>query len=122
MKPAAKAKKAKPKKKAASKAAAAERAEKIREEAAARRDLRPGQIIGGEDGWHYYSAPPDEPGRSRTEARLRDLGYEPAPGVKMVGVHRGLIWRVPQEIADDLNAAKAERLAVISNSPRERRR
>tara|TARA_R100001143_G_scaffold56773_1_gene53559 strand:- start:116 stop:496 length:381 start_codon:yes stop_codon:yes gene_type:complete len=106
----AKGKKAtKAEKAAKTKAAAEERAAAIREANVNRRNLRPGAILNGEEGWRYYAAPPDDPGRTRCEARLTDLGYEPAPDVKMVGIHRGMIWKIPKSIADELHAARAER-------------
>lgn len=115
VKKARKAKKATAAEKATKTKAAAEvRATAIREANVNRRSLRPGAVLNGEEGWRYYAAPPDEPGRTRCEARLTDLGYEPAPGVKMVGIHRGMIWRVPQSIADELHAARAERTKANS--------
>ena len=97
---------------AKSKAASALRAEEIRATAALRRTLPPGSVLEGEVGWKYYAAPADDPGKTRAEARLADLGYEPAPGVRMIGIHRGMIWKIPQSIAEDLHAARGARLKI----------
>ena len=94
-------------------AEAAQAADRIRAEHAGRVDMQPGEVVGGDpDNWVYYHVPGTEPQLTRLSEKLKSRGYEPAPGLKMIGLPGGMVWRLPRAIARERLAARGAALAA----------
>ena len=106
-----KAKPAKKKTKPSSKELARLRAEAIREEMAARKNIQPGAVVGGDlENWVYYHVSAGLISTDSTIARLERLGYERCTdGEKMIGMNGGHLFKCPKEIADQRAKEKAQK-------------
>jgi len=99
------------KSKAASVAAAQKRAAEIRQRIGNARGEMAGTLIGGETGWKYSCIPADAVERTRDACRhsFEAKGYEKVTDghSTYVGMPKAEIWRIPEEIFDELSAASA---------------
>lgn len=106
--------KAAPKKKGPTAAERAKlRAEEIRKERAARKNIQPGDVINGSDLYDYYHVSSGMPSTDRLKATMDAYGYELCQdGEQMIGMNGGFLYRCPKEITKERLKQRAAKLKM----------
>lgn len=88
------------------------KAEEIRTKDSVRKNLQPGDVLGGDlENWVYFHCPGTEPEASRYKAVKLNEGYEECTrGESMVGFASGSLWRLPRVIREERREKARQKL------------